>query len=206
MRIADKLTQIAERLPIVYDAGQDAGRMAEYDRFWDAYQNNGTLTNYSFAFGGASVNDAWYNPKYPIIATSSTNMFRNCVITDTKVDIDVRGSNGTYVFNNAEKLVNVRKLIVDEVTVFTGWFAYCSALEEIRFEGVIGKSLDIHWSKKLSWESIDSIVNNLSTSVSGVTITLPTTTEATYNAHYGSGMWSLTESYIRGNGWTVAYA
>jgi hypothetical protein len=169
MSIAEKLTKVAENVPKVYKAGQKA----EYDRFWDAYQNNGTLTNYSFAFGGASVNDAWYNPKYPIIATSSTNMFRNCAITDTKVDIDVRGSNGTYVFNNAEKLVTVRKLIVDEDTVFTGWFAYCKALEEIRFEGVIGKSLDIHWTTKLSYDSVANIFGHLGGTTSA-TLTLPT--------------------------------
>ncbi len=165
------------------------GMQTEYDKFWDAYQQNGSLTDYSFAFGGKSVNDDWYNPKYPIIATSNTNTFRNCAITDTKVDIDVRGSNGTYVFNNAEKLVTVRKLIVDEITVYTGWFAYCSALVEIRFEGVIGQSLDIHWSKKLSAESLNNIVTHTSTTAT-ITLTLPTTAEATYNAKYGSGAWA----------------
>lgn len=155
------------------------GMQSEYDRFWDAYQQNGSLTDYSFAFGGKSVNDDWYNPKYPIIATSNTNTFRNCAITDTKVDIDVRGSNGTYVFNNAEKLVTIRKLIVDEVTVYTGWFAYCKALEEIHFEGVIGNNLDIHWSTKLSAKSIENILNTASTNAN-ITITLPTSAPGIY--------------------------
>lgn len=200
MTIADKLTTIAENMPRVYEAGQKS----EYDRFWDAFQSNGTLTEYSFAFGGASVNDGWYNPKYPIIATSNTNMFRNCAITDTKVDIDVRGSNGTYVFNNAEELVNVRKLIVDEVTVFTGWFAYCSALVEIRIEGNIGKSFDIHWSKKLSFMSLDSIVGALSKTVTGQSITLPTTARDTYDSATIGGSWdNLVAQYPN---WSFKYS
>ena len=39
MSIAEKLTAIAENVPKVYEAGQKS----EYDRFWDAYQNNGKL-------------------------------------------------------------------------------------------------------------------------------------------------------------------
>lgn len=52
-------------------------------------------------------------------------------------------------------------------------FGYLSALEEIRFEGVIGQSgINLQGSTKLSRNSIESIVYALSTTTSGLTITL----------------------------------
>lgn len=81
---------------------------------------------------------------------------------------------------------------------------YWVALEEIRFEGVIGKSLDIHWSTKLSMMSLSSIVGCLSKTVSGQTITLPTTARATYDNATISGSWdNLVKQYTN---WTFAYA
>ena len=40
MSIAEKLTTVAENVPKVYEAG----KKAEYDAFWDKYQNNGKRT------------------------------------------------------------------------------------------------------------------------------------------------------------------
>lgn len=180
------------------------GMQTEYDRFWDAYQNNGDVMNGYYAFSGSAWNDNTYNPKYPIKATSFTNMFRAASITDAKVTIDFSEGSGTYVFNNAYSLVRVPKIIANQNIDFTGWFASCTALEEIRFEGVIGKSLDIHWSTGLSMASLASIVGALSDTVTGQTITFPTTAQSTYdNATYG-GRWA--EIVASKPNWTFAYA
>ena len=48
--VAEKLKEITDNVPYVYQSGVEAGRKAEYDAFWDAYQQNGTKTNYSYAF------------------------------------------------------------------------------------------------------------------------------------------------------------
>ena len=91
MTIAEKLTQIAENEQKVYDAGYAKGKaeggssyeqgvadgkQAEYDAFWDKFQNYGNRRNYYYAFAWQQVaNEGWasdaYNPKYPIIADAT---------------------------------------------------------------------------------------------------------------------------------------
>lgn len=57
-------------LQIGYTAGKEdgyaAGQQAEYDRFWDAFQQNGNRTSYGYAFCGASWTKETFNPKYKI--------------------------------------------------------------------------------------------------------------------------------------------
>ena len=63
MSIADKLTTIADNQQAVFDAG----KKAEYDRFWDAYQQNGNRVRYRMAFAGpAWAGAGLLPPKYPI--------------------------------------------------------------------------------------------------------------------------------------------
>ena len=53
----------------------ERGRKNEYDTFWDSYQMEGALENYSNAFSGRGWNDVTFNPKYNIIANSASDMF-----------------------------------------------------------------------------------------------------------------------------------
>ena len=179
MTIADKLQTIADNMQLVYDAGYlegqeasgynegfDAGKKAEYDAFWDAFQKNGERINYRYAF--YSVNsgvwdDATYNPKHPIVcdgvsSSSADSMFYGAMITDTKVDIDVSNAGGSYTFLNCSNLKTVRKLIASKNTTFNRWFDGCTALETINFEGVIANDINLQWSTKLSHASIESIL------------------------------------------------
>lgn len=169
----------------------EAGKKAAYDEFWDAYQNNGGVMDGYYGFSGSAWNDAAYNPKYNIKANNFTNMFRGARITDTKVTIDLSEGTGIYVFNNAINLVNIPKIIVNENIEYTGWFAACAALEEIRFEGVIGNDLDIHWSTKLSAESIANILSCLSPNTTGKVLTLPISAPGIYDEKYSdtTGGW-----------------
>ena len=180
------------------------GLQEQYDRFWDAYQNGGKAMDYSYSFAGVNWDDYCYNPKYPIKCTTCTNMFRNSIITDAKVDIDLSEGNGTYVFANCRNLVSIPKIIVNENVFYTGWLTSCVALVKIRFEGVIANSLDVHYSTKLSAESYESILSCLSTTSTDQTLTLPTTAEATYNAKYGSGAWA--ERVKEFTNWEIKYA
>lgn len=183
MSIAEKLITVAENVPKVYKAGQKK----EYNRFWDLYQNSGEIAGYAYAFAGFRWNDSTYTPKYPIVVSNATCMFQDCYITDTKVAIDISNGSGNSIFYYASKMVNIRKLVVNENMTFNGAFTGCIALEEIRFEGKIGKSLDLHWSTKLSAESYYSIITALSSSVTGQKLTVSPTAEATYNANPPQG-------------------
>lgn len=94
MTIAEKLTKIAENEQKVYDAGYvrgyddgeivgggsydegfEAGKQAEYDAFWDAYQQNGNRTDYAKGFCGRGWNDETFKPKYTIKVVGSANDF-----------------------------------------------------------------------------------------------------------------------------------
>lgn len=200
MTIAEKLTAVAENEQKVYAAGQKS----EYDRFWDAYQGTGEVIVATSMFSGYRWSDEIYNPKITIKTNSFASMYQNSQISDTKVPLDFTYGNSTDVFRNASKLRNIEKIIVDSGNAFSNWFYGCTALEEIRFEGVISKSLDLHWSKKLSMLSLASIVAALSDTVTGQTITLPTTAESTYDNATISGAWD--NLVATKPNWTFAYA
>lgn len=75
MSIADKLTQAAENVELVYQAGQDAGKEEAYDLFWDTFQKNGTRGDYTYAFYYQYWTPETFRPKYDLIVTMGTGMF-----------------------------------------------------------------------------------------------------------------------------------
>ena len=100
--LADKLIQIAENEQKVYNAGYekgksessdvegsynqgfDAGKQAEYDAFWDEYQQNGKRTDYTCAFSGKGWNNRLLRPKYNIIAK---NMYQTFLYNNNNIDL-----------------------------------------------------------------------------------------------------------------------
>jgi hypothetical protein len=60
MSIADKLLRAKED----YDRVFEAGKKAEWDAFWDAYQDYGNRVQYPNAF--YMWDDTYFKPKYPI--------------------------------------------------------------------------------------------------------------------------------------------
>lgn len=121
------------------------------------------------------------------------------------IDLSKTDNRTTYVFYDSSSLVSIEKLIVSENNpTFANWFDGCTALTDIAVEGTIAKSVDIHWSTGLSFVSLDSIVGALSKTVSGQTITLPTTARETYDNATISGSWDALVSAH--SNWTFAYA
>ena len=98
MSIAEKLQTIAQNEQRVYNAGYEKGKsdggdtetaynqgleegkQAEYDRFWDNYQQNGKRTDYTNAFSGNGWNENTLKPKYDVIPIQTVNMFRGNVM------------------------------------------------------------------------------------------------------------------------------
>ncbi len=88
MALTDKLTAIGdairaktkttELIPLAemsakVDDVYEAGKKAEYDRFWDSYQINGTRTSYETAFAGYNGWDKYnFYPKYDIRPVGSS--------------------------------------------------------------------------------------------------------------------------------------
>lgn len=208
--IADKLTTIAENEQRVYDSGIEKGfgqgKKSEYDRFWDAYQQNGTRTNYENAFAGFGWNETTFMPKHPITASTSTYMmFRycafngdlaahlqnlNCSLSTTGCanfqyafygsrftrigEVDLQ--NALYLqsaFGACTLLETIDKIVSAENTAYdASTFAGCKALKNVTIEGTIGRSLSMRDCENLSLDSILSIINALSSTTSGLTLTL----------------------------------
>lgn len=183
MTIAEKLTAIAENEQKVYDAG----KQAEYDAFWDSYQENGSRTDYTGGFAGRGWTSSNFNPKYPLQPLNAGYMFYNAhrltfqtpdvvdfskctsfastfMSGGTYIDLNIDCSsasvlNQTFAWSGLTK--RVKKLIVHENLTFSNTFNQTSKLEEIEFEGVIGNSISFAQSSKLSLESAKSILSNL---------------------------------------------
>ena len=85
-------------------------------------------------------------------------------------------------------------------------FYIATELREVRFEGVIGQNgFDVHWSTKLSEASIRSIINALSTTTTGLTVTLSETAVHSIWPPPSMAMWAQWEALIatRPN-WTIS--
>lgn len=204
-------------LQVGFDDGLEEGRKSEYDRFWDAYQNNGSRVNYFFGFAGDGWNNTTFKPKHDIKPTQAYAMFRqskysgdlaallegqgvvldfsNCTESDflfhtsafTRIGVvDLSKTNSlNYTFQNS-KIATIDKLIIKSGgnQNFTYVFHSCADLVNLDIEGVIGRNgCDLQWSTKLSKASITSVINALSSTTSGLTVTLSKTAkEAAFTA------------------------
>lgn len=203
MSIADKLTTIAENQQKVYNAG----KQAEYDRFWDNFQDYGEakVGSNAFMYGW---DDESFNPKYPIkIASNMSKVFMsNTRITDTKVDIYILGTT-QQIFYKCSNLKTIRKLIVTTASTYSNMFVGCSALENLAIEGTIAAAFTISDCTKLSKASIESIFNCLSDTTTGLTATFSTsaknkafpstsTTEVYYEVEYDGENFTVTGTIL----------
>ena len=203
MTIAEQITRAKQDYDEVYNKGFADGRKDEHDAFWDTFQQNGKAINYRYAFIYDRFTDETFNPKYPLVCNDDTSasqyMFYNSDLTSTKVPITVV-KDMSYTFNGADKLKTIVLLNIDENTsLYTHTFAGCTALENITFEGVIGRNINFSAASKLTHESVMSIINHLK-DFSGTTTTRTLTLHENVNA-------LLTDSekaIATQKGWTLA--
>lgn len=113
-------------------------------------------------------------------ATNTQYMFNGSSFTRIGA-VDVSGSTNSTpldsVFTNCRSLVTIDKIIPKTATggynTFSSTFGNCNALENVTFEGTISTNgLNLQYSKNLSHDSIVNIINVLSTTTSGLSITL----------------------------------
>ncbi len=162
-----------------HTAGYEQGRQDEHAEFMGVYQNYGSRTQYNYAFAGLGWTDETYRILYPFgKPTHVIGMFYGSQITDVKYPIDLTNltsSTNNFIASSAIKKITI---ISSENTSYTAssTFTYCSNLEELTVQGVIGRNgFDVQMSPKLSKASITSIINALSTTTSGLTVTLSQT-------------------------------
>ena len=122
---------IPECVNEVYEAGQQA----EYDRFWDNYQNYGKRTNYYVAFMYSYWNNDNFKPKYPLKPTDLNNCFASSGIRGdfTKLcDLDTSNcTNMSSAFGYMTGLTRLGVLDLQKVTTGTAFCTGCTNLETI---------------------------------------------------------------------------
>lgn len=213
------------------ESGKAQGRREEYDAFWDAFQLKGTRTLYSNAFAEAWDDDA-FNPKYEIAPTNANTMFQSSEITDLRNKkvtfanatqanslfqwanivhsgvVDLRNvSKVVGVFYYATKLKSIDLLAFkDGATIDASVFNNCTSLTDVSVDGVIGTSLNLQWSSKLSVESLKNILAALKNFAG-------TADEFAHEIKFSDTSWQLLESsgpapdggswkeYVAGLGW-----
>lgn len=165
MSIAEKLQTVAENQQKVYDAGYAAGqaagggggdteaaynegftdgKQAEYDRFWDTFQQKGNAINYGYAFGYDTWTDELFKPKYDIIikAHYGGGMFAFSKITDLKDKLEAQGvkldlSEATavdYLFRHS-KIVHIPELDLRKATSML--YAFGDSAEVVTIDKLI---------------------------------------------------------------------
>ena len=161
-----------------YDEGYADGKQAQYDEFWDGYQEDGNKTNYNNAFFGYGWTSETYKPKYPITVKYGNNIFQQSQITDTIQPITFQsGASGSNVFLSCTKLVTIQLITVTSDITFSGWFSNCGKLTNITFtqDSQIGNNIDFSESPLLSHDGIINIISVLINTTTTKTLSLGTT-------------------------------
>lgn len=174
----------------------EAGKQAEYDAFWDTFQENGNRTNYQNAFW--TWDGAIFKPKYAITGLL-LQAFQNSAITEVKVPIVSGNSSCQGLFYKCANLVRVESLDMTEATNTTNMFYTCFALEEIRFEGRIPIGVGFPHSNLLSAESVQSIIDHLADLRGAATQTL------TLHKAVGARLTEAQKATITAKNWTLVY-
>ena len=204
MNITVKLTAVAENEPKVFEAG----KQAEYDTFWDTFQNYGNRKYYYYAFAWQNAEGlGWaseaYNPKYPIVcegANAANSIFHySSRMTDVRVPIVVRNTTMSTTFYRCYDLKSIPSLTLENVTDFYNAFADCRQLETIRIYGSIDVDISFGQSPLLTTESVQSIIDALKDLTGATAQTL------TLHADVGAKLTDEQKATITAKNWTLVY-
>lgn len=228
----NSLEEIPEKVDEAYlygtEEGYESGKKAQYDAFWDAYQQNGNRTNYNMAFGGVGWTDETFKPKYPIApvgnaatentfyASEITNIpdglldfsqvtycymtFRlSKLITAPPLDLSNCANGTIWLFGQCANLKEIKTVTVSEQVTYSNFVFSCAALEKITFAGTIGQALNFQWSPLLTNESVQSIIDHLKDLTGATAQTL------TFHATVGANLTDEQKAAISAKNWTLAY-
>ena len=130
-------------------------------------------------------------------------------------EIDTRSAtNITSLFYAALQMVSVDKLILKSdgsQSINTNAFQQMGGLVSITIEGAIGQTTSFEWSTRLNRASITSVINALSTTTTGLTVTLSkTAVNKAFETSEGAADGSTSAEWLalvatRSN-WTIALA
>ena len=201
--------------------GVEQGEKAEYDCFWDAFQQNGERTNYDGAF--SCFTDDIYKPKYPLRAIIADRMYKDTAITG-RVDVDLSNCNAilnmftraqvseigvldwslvstaNYVIERCPNLTKIEKIIVSRnITLTGGTFSAVPLLTRVIFEGELANAWDARNLNAIDAESVQSIIDCL------VDLTGQTSKNLRLHNNIGEKLTQAQKDAISAKNWTLVY-
>ena len=222
--------QVLEPMAAAVDTAAifEAGKKAQYDAFWDAYQENGNRTEYGMLFAGPGWTPEIFKPKYTIrpgsvgnhymmfartgievldervLDTSQVTGFQMSLYNSPKlrsVTIDIRSLKAfADVFNYDGALETVVLKNVPETCNFTDGFISCNKLANFTLTGTIGgTALDLRWSGLLTDDSVQCIIDHLKDRTGTATATL------TFHKDVGARLTAEQKATITAKNWTLVY-
>lgn len=105
--------------------------------------------------------------------TRATNTFRNACIKNLYCDFsNCTQLTYTFAIDMGGMIDFITLKVSEKATSYNGTFIYASSLTDLKFteDSVIAASIDFQWSPKLNKASIESIINALSTTESGLAV------------------------------------
>lgn len=117
----------------------------------------------------------------------------------------------TYTFSSPN-IVTIDEIVFSEKTnIATSTFNNATKLTSVLFSGIIAKTIDLHWSTLLDKASIVSLFNTLSTTTTGLTLTLSkTAVNNAFETSEGAADGSTSAEWLALTGtrtnWTIALA
>jgi hypothetical protein len=176
-----------------WDNMQNNGNRTDYSYAFGSHWNNTTLKpkydikplNANACFRQCQVSDLekQFTDCGIVLDTSKTRNFglffgqSTCTVIPPIDYSSITESPVPQMFSGCNQLVTLRKLKVrEDLSYNTNLFQICYELVDLVIDGTIGgNGFNLQWSTKLSKASITSIINALSSTTSGLTVTLSQT-------------------------------
>lgn len=212
--------------------GIEQGKQEEYDRFWDAYQENGNRTDYSYAFSYEGWNDTTFNPKYNIVPNKanvgymfSYSKMSNIAETLKNRNIVIDFSQCTTaadILNNAET-VEFPDIDCGNFTAMTNTFRFAKKLQKASLSNVkatytwsnsfasCGELTDITFSGTIGRDIFLGHSSKLSTaSIQSIIdaladLTGQTAQKVTFHKDVGGRLTQAQKDAISAKNWTLVY-
>lgn len=220
-----------------YTEGHEAGYADGDLAFFNMFTMNNTRTNYRYGFRFADFsNYAFPKTVKPVDVVGifseykgtklpknidfssvvvSNNVYRECFHSATElqeVDFSSAPAPNSYSYT-FYYCTSLKSLIINskETTDFSYWLTQCSALEDITINGTIGKNIGFADCSSLNNKSIRNIINALSATTSGRTITLKkTAVQKAFETSSGANDGNTSEEWLTlvasKSNWTITLA
>ena len=217
----DKALQLKQDFDDVYQAGYDKGKSEGggdeilFTSHGSMYKQNMVIDIsaqdgfYAYAYRNAEEMETLSIPNIKAAYTATSSVFEGCTKLKTACLPNIQRI-GTRYFYNCTSLEEVT-LGTDENPmqyISKNAFENCSALIRFNYIGVITETISFVHSVKLNATSIETIVNSLSDSATGQTLTLSLTAvnkafETSTNANDGSSSAEWTTLANSKSNWTI---